>query len=84
MKSTNNLVELPDSKSLISNNEVAKKESVSIKPPELSTVPLPGVDQLAGITQSMMQMMEDKFDEMISQLSTGNNISDKLLRNSLV
>jgi hypothetical protein len=84
MKSTNNLVELPDSKSLISNNEVAKKESVSIKPPESSNVPLPGVDQLAGITQAMMQMMENKFDEMISQLSTGNNIQDKLLRNSMV
>ena len=84
MKSMNNLVELPDSKSLISNNEVAKKEPLPTPTPELSTVPLPGVDQLAGITQSMMQMMEDKFDEMISQLNTGNNISDKLLRNSLV
>ena len=84
MKSMNNLVELPDSKSLISNNEVAKKESVTIKPTESSTAPLPGVDQLAGITQAMMQMMEDKFDEMISQLSTGNNIQDKLLRNSMV
>ena len=84
MKSTNNLVELPDSKSLISNNEVAKKESVTIKPTESSTAPLPGVDQLAGITQAMMQMMEDKFDEMISQLSTGNDLQDKLLRNSMV
>ena len=49
-----------------------------------SGITLPGVDQLASITQSMMQMMEDKFDEMISQLSTGNNIQDKLLRNSMV
>lgn len=45
---------------------------------------MPGVDQLAGITQAMMEMMENKFDEMISQLNTGNNIQDKLLRNSMV
>jgi|694.fasta_scaffold08725_6 hypothetical protein len=50
----------------------------------LTSMSMPGVDQLAGITQSMMQMMEDKFDEMISQLSTGNAISDKLLRNTMV
>ena len=50
----------------------------------LSSMSMPGVDQLAGITQAMMQMMEDKFDEMISQLSTGNAISDKLLRNAMV
>ena len=84
MKSTNNLVELPDSKSLISNTEVAKKESVTTTPTVSSNAPSPGVDQLAGITQAMMQMMENKFDEMISQLSTGNNIQDKLLRNSMV
>jgi hypothetical protein len=84
MKSMNNLVELPDSKSLISNNEVAKKEPVTTTPTVSSNAPLPGVDQLAGITQAMMQMMENKFDEMISQLSTGNNIQDKLLRNSMV
>lgn len=45
---------------------------------------MPGVDQLAGITQAMMQMMEDKFDAMIDRLSTGNDIQDKLLRNSMV
>jgi len=28
--------------------------------------------------------MEDKFDTMISQLSAGNTISDKLLRNAMV
>jgi hypothetical protein len=50
----------------------------------LTSMSMPSVDQLASITQAMMQMMEDKFDSMIDKLSTGNDISDKLLRNSMV
>jgi len=41
-------------------------------------------DAPAVILQELMGMMEDKFNEMISQLSTGNDISDKLLRNAMV
>ena len=36
------------------------------------------------ILQELLVLMEDKFDAMISQLSTGNDISDKLLRNTMV
>jgi hypothetical protein len=43
-----------------------------------------GVDQLAGMTKAMMQMMEDKFDAMIDKLTASNDIQDKLLRNSMV
>lgn len=70
-------VELHGREAIVPLNNNATKEP-------LSSMSMPGVDQLASITQSMMQMMEDKFDEMIDQLSTGNNISDKLLRNSMV
>jgi hypothetical protein len=38
----------------------------------------------SAILQELLGLMENKFDEMISQLSTGNNIQDKLLRNSMV
>ena len=78
------IVPLPDPSSMISVADGATKEPLSSAMANSSSVSLPGVDQLAGITQSMMQMMEDKFDEMISQLSTGNDISDKLLRNAMV
>ena len=69
-------VELHGREAIVPLNNVSKDP--------LTSMSMPGVDQLAGITQSMMQMMEDKFDEMISQLSTGNDISDKLLRNAMV
>jgi hypothetical protein len=78
------IVPLPDPSSMISVADGATKTPLSSAMANSSSVSLPSVDQLAGITQSMMQMMEDKFDEMISQLSTGNAISDKLLRNAMV
>ena len=78
------IVPLPDPSSMISVSDGATKEPLSSAMASESSVSLPSVDQLAGITQSMMQMMENKFDEMISQLSTSNDISDKLLRNSMV
>jgi len=79
------IVPLPDPSSMISvSEEGATKEPLDSAMASASSGSLPGVDQLAGITQAMMQMMEDKFDEMISQLSTGNDIQDKLLRNSMV
>jgi hypothetical protein len=38
----------------------------------------------SAILQELLGLMEDKFDAMIDRLSTGNDISDKLLRNSMV
>ena len=78
------IVPLPDPSSMISVGEDATKQPLSSAMTSASSVPSPAVDQLAGLTQAMMEMMENKFDEMISQLSTGNNIQDKLLRNSMV
>ena len=79
------IVPLPDPSSMISvSEEGASKEPLDSAIASASSGSSLGVDQLAGLTQSMMQMMEDKFDEMISQLSTGNAISDKLLRNAMV
>jgi len=69
-------VELHGREAIVPLNNVSKEP--------LSSMSMPGVDQLSSITQAMMQMMEDKFDEMIDKLSTGNDISDKLLRNSMV
>jgi hypothetical protein len=69
-------VELHGREAIVPLNNVSKDP--------LTSMTMPGVDQLAGITQSMMLMMENKFDEMISQLSTSNTISDKLLRNAMV
>lgn len=78
------IVPLPDPNSMISVSDGATKEPLASSMTSASSGPLPGVDHLADITQSMMQMMESKFDEMIAQLSAGNNIQDKLLRNSMV
>ena len=78
------IVPLPDPSSMISVSDGATKEPLASSMASASSGPLPGVDHLADITQSMMQMMESKFDEMIAQLSAGNNIQDKLLRNSMV
>jgi hypothetical protein len=69
-------VELHGREAIVPLNNVSKEP--------LSSMAMPGVDQLSSITQAMMQMMEDKFDAMIDKLSTGNDISDKLLRNSMV
>jgi hypothetical protein len=41
-------------------------------------------DSSSAMLQELIGLMEDKFDAMIAQLSTGNDISDKLLRNSMV
>ena len=41
-------------------------------------------DSPSVILQELLDLMEDKFDTMISQLSAGNTISDKLLRNAMV
>jgi hypothetical protein len=78
------IVPLPDPSSMISVSDGATKEPLNSAMASASSGSSPAVDQLAGLTQAMMQMMETKFDEMISQLSTGNNISDKLLRNTMV
>jgi hypothetical protein len=79
------IVPLPDPSSMISvSEEGASKEPLDSAIASASSGSSLGVDQLAGLTQSMMQMMEDKFDEMISQLSTSNDLSDKLLRNAMV
>ena len=50
-----------------------------------------GTDDASAILTEMRDMqanfyamMEDKFDQMINNLGTGNDISDKLLRNSMV
>ena len=61
-----------------------KKESVSTAMKNLDSNTSNPVETPAVILQELMGMMEDKFNEMISQLSTGNDISDKLLRNSMV
>ena len=61
-----------------------KKESVSTAMKNLDSTTSNPVETPAVILQELMGMMEDKFNEMISQLSTGNDISDKLLRNSMV
>jgi hypothetical protein len=38
----------------------------------------------SAILQELLGLMENKFDAMIDKLSTSNDISDKLLRNSMV
>lgn len=78
------IVPLPDPSSMISVSDGATKEPLANAMSNLSGGSIPAVDQLAGLTQAMMQMMEDKFDAMIDRLSTGNDIQDKLLRNSMV
>ena len=65
---------------------VVKKESVTTAMNNLesnSTTSNPS-ESPSVILQELVVLMENKFDEMISQLSTSNDISDKLLRNSMV
>ena len=79
------IVPLPDPNSMISvSDEGATKEPLDTAMNKTSSGSSPGVavDQLAGITQAMMQMMEYKFDEMISKLSDGNDIQTELLQYS--
>jgi hypothetical protein len=63
----------------------AKKESITTAFNESTNVSTStSSESSSAILQELLDLMEDKFDAMISQLSTGNDISDKLLRNSMV
>ena len=61
-----------------------KKESVTTAMSNLGSTTSNPTDSPSAILQELLVLMEDKFDSMIDKLSTGNDISDKLLRNSLV
>lgn len=81
------VVPLPNPESVISvEDKGVKKDALSTAMADVSTqvpnIQLPGMDQLAGITEAMMRMMEDKFDSMISKLENGNDIQEKIYRNS--
>ena len=78
------IVPLPDPNSIISVNEGVKKESVTSAMSNLGSNTGNPADSPSAILQELLVLMEDKFDSMIDKLSTGNDISDKLLRNSLV
>jgi hypothetical protein len=78
------IVPLPDPNSIISVNEGVKKESVTTAMSNLGSTTSNPADSSAAILQELLVLMEDKFDSMIDKLSTGNDISDKLLRNSMV
>lgn len=78
------IVPLPDPNSIISVNEGVKKESVTTAMSNLGSTTSNTTDSSAAILQELLVLMEDKFDSMIDKLSTGNDISDKLLRNSMV
>lgn len=63
----------------------AKKESITTAFNESTNMSTStSSESSSAILQELLDLMEDKFDAMISQLSTGNDISDKLLRNSMV
>jgi len=78
------IVPLPDPNSIISVNEGVKKESVTTAMSSLGSNTSNPADSSSAILQELLVLMEDKFDTMIDRLSTGNDISDKLLRNSMV
>jgi hypothetical protein len=61
-----------------------KKESVTTAMKNLGSDNSSPTDSPSAILQELLGLMENKFDAMISQLSTGNDIQDKLLRNSMV
>ena len=61
-----------------------KKESVTTAMKNLGSDNSSPADSPSAILQELLGLMENKFDAMISQLSTGNDIQDKLLRNSMV
>ena len=77
------IVPLPNPNSIISVNEGVKKESVTTAMQDLGSTSS-STESPSAILQELLSLMENKFDAMISQLSTGNDISDKLLRNSMV
>ena len=78
------IVPLPNPNSIISVNEGVKKESVTTAMQDLGSTTSTSTESPSAILQELLSLMENKFDAMISQLSTGNDISDKLLRNSMV
>jgi len=61
-----------------------QKESVTTATQNLGSTSSNLADAPSAILQELLVLMEDKFDAMISKLSDGNDISDKLLRNSMV
>ena len=83
------VVPLPNPESVISVDDGVKKDPLAnvmadtnAQISNLSNIQLPGMDQLAGITEAMMKMMEDKFDDMIDKLESSNTIQEKIYRNS--
>jgi hypothetical protein len=64
--------------------EGVKKESVTTAMSNLSPTTTNTIESPSAILQELLDLMENKFDTMIDRLSTGNDISDKLLRNSMV
>lgn len=61
-----------------------KKESLSTAMSNLDSNSSSPANSSSAILQELVGLMEDKFDAMISKLTEGNDISDKLLRNSMV
>ncbi len=61
-----------------------QKESVTTATHNLGSNSDNLADSPSAILQELIVLMEDKFDTMISKLSDGNDISDKLLRNAMV
>lgn len=81
------IIPLPDPSSVISVNDGVQKDplsSVMNNTATSNTLNISGMEQLAGITETMMLMMENKFNEMIDKLSTGNDIQFDLLKHSRV
>lgn len=81
------IVPLPNPDSVISVDEKgAKKDPLSTvmdqTNAQLANIKLPGMDQLAGISEAMMKMMEEKFDSMISKLESSVDVQEKIYRNS--
>jgi flagellum-specific peptidoglycan hydrolase FlgJ len=83
------VVPLPNPESVITVDDGVKKDPLSTvmsgtnpQMANLANIQLPGMDQLAGITEAMMKMMEDKFDDMIDKLESSNTIQEKIYRNS--
>jgi hypothetical protein len=61
-----------------------KKESVTTAFGGSTNMSSNSSESSSAILQELLVLMEDKFDSMIDKLSTGNDISDKLLRNAMV
>jgi hypothetical protein len=61
-----------------------KKESLSTAMSNIDATSSNPSNSSSAILQELVGLMEDKFDAMISKLTESNDISDKLLRNSMV